>query len=369
MRHVRLSLIALLIGTSIPAQESAQRFVVFEEFMQPTCSICQTASTSVATVEGEMAGRPVAFLIQDLNTLVGVRRERWYAAYVGSLATVYLPLVMASGGHSYIYGPYQDFAAAFRTMIETEAARPPEAVIEAFWRRIDGTLRIYAVVQNTSRETLSSSLNGAAVTALVYEENTAAASPNVRAAPWVSVSPSLAPRATGRFIIDTGTLPEISAENMRALVFVEYRPRAGKAYDMLQAALALPAGIYSEPAQITASADPGQTALIESELSLTGPHVLTWTATSRAEWLSLVPSTGVLPALPAARIDPSHLSVGLHTGVIDLNATSEDGMSISTTVTVQTWVGVRPPRRRIAPVSEQSARETAQSEEAAAALR
>jgi len=154
----------------------------------------------------EYSDRPVVFLEQDVDSRVGDRYTRWWAAFTGDPYSVYLPLVMADSGHRISNGSVP-FAAVYRSMVDAELARPPEGRIEAWSRRVGDGLRIYARVTNLSDDTLSAAANEAAVHALVWEDvRIILTNRTVRAAPHAAVGQPLPPGAAAGVTLDTGAM-------------------------------------------------------------------------------------------------------------------------------------------------------------------
>lgn len=168
------------------------------------------------------------------------RNSRFWAAFGGT--SVYLPEIIVDSGHQYSSG-YLDFYNVYKAMIDTELARPPETEIEALWWRDGDKVRFYARVTNLSTTVLSSAANSAAVHAIVYEDaHVGVTDRYARAAVSTGVSSSLAPGASADFSLVTADLVGVNWDALHFLVLVDYRSAgASGAYDMLQAAAAVPA--------------------------------------------------------------------------------------------------------------------------------
>jgi hypothetical protein len=304
----------------------------------------------VERLQQEFAGQSVVFVEQNVDAPIGSRQTRWWAGYTGSVNSVYLPLIMADSGHQISNGSQADFYATYKAMIMAEIARAPEAEISAFVRRVDDTLRTYVWLKNNTKESLSGSTNGATISAIVYENLLVGlTSHTTRAVPSVSIAPSLAVGHAATFTVTTDRLSGVGWDALNTVVVVDYRPRGGKAYDLLQAAVAQPAGLLVTPANLAFSVDRGESGLPAAALNLNGPFVLAWAATSDADWLTVEPAAGTLPASPQVIVDPRRLPEGPNVAHITLHAEG-DGMSFTTTVEVQAYYGsVRPRRRLVAP--------------------
>ncbi len=188
------------------------------------------------------AGKPVVFLEQNVDSPLGDRVGRWWAAHGGGSAS--LPLVMVSSGHQFSHGylgsPAHD---TYKAMVDAELARPAQAEIAAQSQRIGNKVHFDVQLTNLSGATLSSS-NAARVHAIVYEEHTPV-DPNVdhitgrivRAAVSTAVSPALANGAAAAFTLETADLTNVvNWAKIHTLVLADYRPGGSSgAYDILQA--------------------------------------------------------------------------------------------------------------------------------------
>jgi hypothetical protein len=132
--------------------------------------------------------------------------------------------------------------------------------------------------------------------------------------------------------IDLGPVGSPNWSRLTAAVLVEDHPGNSGPYDMLQAVEAQPAALEVAPATVVLNA-----AEPEVEVELTGPHVLSWSATTSASWLDVTPDSGTAPETVTLRLRRGATG----TGTVTFDATG-DGMSFSKTVAVQ--VGA-PPRR------------------------
>ena len=217
------------------------------------------------------AGKPVVFLEQNVDSPLGNRVDRWWAAHGGGAVT--LPLVMVSSGHQfsngYLGSPAQD---TYKAMVDAELARPAQAEITAQSQRAGNKVHFDVQLTNLSGVTLSSS-NAARVHAIVYEEHTPV-DPNVdhitgrivRAAVSTGVSPALANGATAAFTLETADLTNVvDWAKIHTIVLADYRPGGSSgAYDMLQA--------------VSANARPGLTVSKQAALDVVQPGApLTYT--------------------------------------------------------------------------------------------
>jgi uncharacterized repeat protein (TIGR01451 family) len=186
------------------------------------------------------ASEPVVFLEQLVDSPLGDRMGRWWAAYGGGQA--YLPLVMVSSGHQissgYLGGAAHD---TYKAMVDAELGRPAQAEIVAQSLRIGTKFHFDVRLTNLCGVDLSSS-NSATIHAIVYEEHTPVGLEHVtgrivRAAVSTSISPVLANGATRAFTLETSDLNNVADwSKVHTLVLADYRPGGTSgAYDMLQA--------------------------------------------------------------------------------------------------------------------------------------
>jgi uncharacterized repeat protein (TIGR01451 family) len=201
----------------------------------------------VDQLAGEYAAahQPVVFIEQNVDSPLGNRINRWWAAH-GS-GSVFLPLSMVDSGNQLSNG-YLGASAhdTYQAMVDTALARPPQAEITAYSRRVGNHFHFDIQLTNLSGVTLSSS-NAAAVHAIVYEEHTPVDPTTdhitgriVRAAVSTNIAPGLAPNATMTLTLETGDLDNVvDWAKLHAIVLADYRPgTTSGAYDMLQAAYA-----------------------------------------------------------------------------------------------------------------------------------
>ena len=135
----------------------------------------------------------------------------------------------------------------------------------------------------------------------------------------------------------------VNWNRMAGLVLVEDRPGGGGAYDMLQATEALPADLTATPDQLVLGLHgPG------AEVVLTGPHVLSWTATSNVSWIEVTPSSGNIPTTATLTVHPELRPPSEIEGEVSFSATG-DGMAFSTTVSVTVGGQCRQSGRRVCP--------------------
>jgi hypothetical protein len=225
-------------------------------------------------------------------------------------------------------------------MLDAELARPPQAEITAFSRRVGNALRLYVRAVNRRAAALTSA-DGPAIWVIAWENGRIGVSDTwVRAAARSAIAAPLDPGATVTATVNTVAFTPTNWSQVAALALVEYRPGGAGKYDMLQAAVARPA---------TLTASPGELGLAPSsasaEVALDGPHVLAWTAAADVPWLQVTPSGSGLPATATISLVSAALPAAGGTGAVRFDA-SGDGMEFSTTVTVTAPGQARPIRRR-----------------------
>lgn len=283
----------------------------------------------------EYAGQPVVFLEQDVDNPVGQRYGRWWVAYGSGAVT--LPIVMVDSGHQITNG-YEDFYSVYKSMVDSELARPPEAEITAYHERIGDTLYIYGEATNRSGSSLSSFQNDATLHALIYEEaQIGSTSRFVHAAPYSSIDTELAPGGTMTFTL-SATLSGVNWDNVHAVALVDYRPGDG-AYDMLQASVAEAPAFTVQPNVLTFLVDPADSTDPSISLSFEGPHTLNWTASETLDWLDLSSLNGAISEHPVVSANPVALSSGWQSGCITFTATSASGLHFEVQVPVNAYYG------------------------------
>jgi hypothetical protein len=287
------------------------------------------------------AGKPVVFLEQDVDSPIGKRFDRWWAAYTGG-GTAYLPLVMVDSGYQISSGSQTDFGAAYRKLVDAELPRQPQAEIEAYTRKFGARMRVYARLRNTAGTALSAAGNKAALHALVWEDRRVGVTARiVRAAPWVGVSPEVAPEGEFTATLETSDLAGVNWNALHTVVVADYLPGPAPAYDMLQGALAEPAALEADPQTVTVALDANTREDRPVPVRLRGPYVLSWTAVADVSWITVTPDVGPISAQPTMSVVPAMLSPGWQQGVVTFSAASEDGMSFAQTVAVRAFSGPR----------------------------
>lgn len=322
MAHaMRLALGLALLAGGAGAQE---RLGVFEFFVRGGGAYCQAAAPSVRTLQAEMAGRAV-LLEYAYDSFPHGRVERWWAAYSGS-PYVYLPLVMVGSGLEVDQGPV-DYYNRYKAMLDAELARPPQAAVRAWSRHQGGGLQVFARATNLASVPLTTD-HAAGFWVVVWEDNPVGLTTTwVRATAASPLTTALYPGATAVTTVDVPSLGSVDWDKLRALVLIEHRPTGAPGrYDMLEAAIAAPAGLDASPSSLALSPSSPDAAV-----ALDGPHVLSWTATPDVPWLHAQPSSGTLPS--SCTISLEGTPPAGQTGSVHFVATG-GGMSLDTSVTV-----------------------------------
>jgi hypothetical protein len=280
------------------------------------------------------------FIEQSVDSLIGDRISRFWAAYDDS--TAWLPLVIVDSGHRFTTGDQPNYVTAYSYLVRTELARPPQAEIDAYVRRVGDQMRIYASARNDSTATLSSADNHAALTALVYEDKHAGTTGRImRAAPTVGITPVVTPGGVFSATLNTPTLSGVGWANLHTVVVVDCVPGPGPAFDMLQAAVARPPELSATPNTVSAAIDSGSPKDAHITVRLRGPYTLTWTASADVPWLGVAPPAGAISVQPSLVVSASGLAAGSQQGTVTFSAASGDDMSFVQAVDVTALLGPR----------------------------
>jgi hypothetical protein len=311
----------LLLSAVFAAAE--ERLAVLEFFGRQGCSICSSAGPALTSLQLEMQGRAV-LLEYDYDGFPFGRQERFWAS--GASAT-YLPLVMVGSGYRTTSGPV-DFEQVYRSMINDELARPVRATVSAYWRRTTSAMRAYVEVLNLGDTDLEIGQE-AAIWLIAYENAAVGHSMTwVRSTAQRYLPFDLAPGNSTTVVFDSPPMSGVDWNNMAGLVMIEDRPGNVGAYDMLQATEVLPAGLTATPNTLEMSRR-----RTGSEIVLSGPHVLSWSAASDVPWLEVTPSSGGLPAAVTVTLRPELRPWSESEGNVTFSATG-DGMDFEASVKV-----------------------------------
>lgn len=180
------------------------------------------------------------FLEYDVDNAPDSRLSRWWQA--SDVTSPTLPLVMVDSGNQVSNGN-EDFATAYRAMVDAALPRAIQADIQAYWWRDGDRVRFRVHVTNLTAGALSL----AAVHAIVFEESKVKLTNRfVREAVTEGIW-DLAPGATGTYTLATPVLTEVDWARLRYIVLVDdLASGVTGPYDTLQAVYAL-ASIEGEP--------------------------------------------------------------------------------------------------------------------------
>jgi hypothetical protein len=320
----RLIPLALLLATTAPSIDAADRFAVLEFFGRPNGTFCSAAGPAMLELQTQLAGE-AELLEYDYDGFPVGRIDRFWAT--GSSAS-YLPLVMVGSGYRTSSG-HVDYRPVYAGMIGDERARAPEADITAFWRRTDASVHGYLTVRNTRDRRLRVA-EDAAVWLVVFERARIGVSTTwVRSTGRHDLAADLAPGEDVDLVVEVPVSGMSDWGRAAVLVMVEDRPLGGGRYDMLQAALAEPAGLTASPDRVVLTP-----AATSAEIVVAGPHVLSWTASSTVPWLAVEPAAGQPPQTVTITLEPDLRPPGELTGTIVLDAAG-DGMAFTARVDVE----------------------------------
>ncbi len=192
----------------------------------------------VDQLANDYAGQPVVFIEYNVDDPPLVRYGRWWAAHGGG-GSVSLPLSMVDSGYQFMSGYNANIYNDYKAMLDAALARPPQAEIQATWQRTGDHVTLDIQVTNLTTETLSTA-NAATLHAIVYEENHVQLTGRFGRAVVNTGITALAPNATAEFTLATADLTGVDWARLHYIVLVDYVPPGATAYDMLQAAVALP---------------------------------------------------------------------------------------------------------------------------------
>ena len=172
----------------------------------------------------------------------------------------------------------------------------------------------------------------------------------IRAAPWLDLTSPLAPDGVTGATLDTDALSGVAWNALHTVVVADYVPGAGPAFDMLQAAVARPAGLTVEPSALRVGVDSGHLADRALPVTLAGPYTLSWTAVPDVPWLVLAPDQAGIATQPTVTVAAGALARGSQEGHVTFSATSQDGMAFTQFLTVTAVLGPRRLRAVAEPV-------------------
>lgn len=332
-KAVRRALVLLLLSTGAHADE---RFGVLEFFVRGSGAFCQDAAPSVLALQDAMEGRAVV-LEYPVDSFPQGRLDRFWAAYMGP--SPYLPIALVGSGYDVCQGPV-DYANRYRQMLEAELARPPRAAIQAWSRPWGNGLQVFATIRNLGAGALGTSAMPTLWLVAWEDGRIGLTKTFVRATASKALAADVPPGGTATITLEVPSLGTADRQRVRAVVLLDELLAGSSRYDLLQSVVAQPAGVSVTPAEVTLGPAAGET-----QVTLEGPHVLTWSAISDVAWLEVTPPSGTVPGNATIRLAGSPTAGA--TGTVRFSASGE-GMSFSTTVTVtvagpvMTWEAVVP---------------------------
>jgi hypothetical protein len=332
----RYAILVLLVSSSLYADE---RLGVLEFFARGSGAYCIAAAPSILALQQEMQGRALVLEYPYDAFSTGTRVKRFFDSFSGCVSCgIALPLVVVGSGFDVAEGPVE-YAVRYRSMLEADLARPPGAAIQAWSRRSGNGIQVFATVTNTSGVLLPAA-SQPTVDLLVWEDaRIGLTNTFMRGTQSELLSGDLAPGESRNVTFDAAWLNPSDWQRVRSAVLFDNRPQGTK-WDMLQAAVTKPVGLSADPTSLTLSA-----AQPEITVTLAGPHVLTFSATSDVDWLSVTPPTGAVPARAAIRLVGSPPAGA--SGTVRFAATG-DGMDLAASVVVtaagpvESWSAVVP---------------------------
>jgi hypothetical protein len=278
----------------------------------------------------------VVFIEYPVDSAPWSRNSRFWAAYGGSSVT--LPEIIVDSGHQYTNG-YEDFYNVYKGMVDAELTRPPQATVDALWWRDGDRVQFYARLTNLTGAILSWR-NDATVHAVVYEDAHVADTDRfARAAVYAGVDNDLAPGAIADFALVTPDLTGVNWDKLHFLVLADYQPAGGTGtYDMLQAAVAVPATFSVTPDTYSFLVDAAAPADPSFPVHFGGPDWLTWSATTDVSWLAVTPGSGSVGTPPIVSLQADKIAAGWQEGHVSFTTTG-GGPVLSDQILVRAYLG------------------------------
>ena len=224
------------------ALAQSPRLVVLESFLKAGCLTCAMAAKSIERLAADYqaAGSSVFFLEHDVDAPTGNRIDRWYDAEYGGNCAV--PWVMVDSGRGASCGEV-DYSSVYRQLVDAALATPPEADLQATFRRVGDGVRVTVRLTNRSGRVLGNA-DLASVSAMVFERTRVHhTSRFVRASGQADIVDDLADGQTAAFAIDVPAVPTDDWSRTDVVVLVDHQPDSRSTrYAALQAAVASPDG-------------------------------------------------------------------------------------------------------------------------------
>ena len=247
LKRTGIAALAVLAAGWASAED---RLGVFEFFVRGSGTYCQEAAPAVRALQLEMQGRAL-LLEYAYDTFRWTRAETWWAAYSGTSA-VYLPLVMVGSGFETSTGPV-DYEARYREMLQHELARPAGASLRAWSLRTAGGTRVFVRATNLTGSPVGPA-QSATLWAIAWEDAPVGLTSTwVRQAAALPLGETIPPGGTTTATVSLPVLAGADPERVRFLALLDQRLPGGSGFDMLQAAVAEPAGLAVSPGALTLS--------------------------------------------------------------------------------------------------------------------
>lgn len=335
-RLLGVSILGLLLAAATGG--AADRLAVLEFFGRPSGTYCSAAGPAMIALQDELAG--TALLLEyHFDWFHDGRYERFAAAEPHATT---LPLVMVGSGSETSWGPVE-YERDYRAMLTHELARAPQAELAAWWWHSGASVTVEARLVNRAGITLGPATE-ATVWVVVWEDSTQGVGRTwVRAVGERPLTTTLANGAATELSLSlsVGGIADWSAAH--AVVLVDrYRSELHR-YDMLQAAVAAPAGVQVTPAVVALTSLAPRV-----ELAFDAPPSAHWQVAEMPPWLELDPAAGEGSATVVAAVDHGRASGLVLEGTLRLVVTGV-GAEQAVEVPVSFRGGVRRAPRRVAP--------------------
>ncbi|MGE5223402.1 MAG: hypothetical protein ACM3PY_13275 [Omnitrophica WOR_2 bacterium] len=291
------------------------------------------------------ANQPVVFIEDNVDKPVdSFHKNAWVAAHDGGTINWTLPYIEVGSGRRISNG-YVDFNQVYTSMINADAALPPQADVSAVYNRVGNSLHYSINVTNHSGMDLSTN-NGAQVSVIVFEKgySQSLTGQQVRAYTSSPFSTPLADGASRGFDITVDSIPSDAAwDHLQSVVLVDAKPAGKSHWENLQAAIAQTSApvinFTVAPNQVQWVVDPVNPNPQARTITLSLPGMSSWSSSTSRPWLVVTPASGTAGQSPVISIDVSKLPAGMQNGSITFTAKDSSGTSYSAQVGVSAYLG------------------------------
>lgn len=283
----------------------------------------------VDQLANEYANQPVVFIeypAEGTPYLYNARRSKYWIALNDTSST--FPFIMLNSGHQVtnttLIGGVGNFYSGFKTMIDAELPRAPQAEVSAQYTRVGDHYDVDVRVTNHSGVTLSSASNAASVFMVVYEEvKVGVTSRYVRAVVERSIDVPLADGESLTYLMKTENLTGMDWSKLGIVAWVDYKPSGSAKYDMLQAAKGVPTpALALSPAPLRFWIDVDDPHFVTQSLRVTSAASgWTYEVIGHSPWLSVNPGSGPVGSPLQVTASAGTLDPGWHDGSITLHIT------------------------------------------------